>query len=337
MNAALRDFLTGAVAIAGGAAMVVTLVLVGEAKDLRVAYYPVVLRLDTAAGLSSTSAVNLNGVRVGTVATVVPPADPAMGVEVRLRIREGVRIPRGVTVFVDRSLVGDATLDLSVPRTGRPVGDWVGPGEAIDAEVQTLVTRVESSVGPVLDRISSSAATLDRLAVTYEDVGRSISDMLAPRTPAEVRGGAPANLRSALATAEDALAAASSWLGDEGLRREVDEAARRLNEALEGVSRTAAAWERVSAAAEKEIGASGEAVREAASAAREALSRVDAAAEQVAMLARGVSAGEGSLGMLARNPDLYLSLRDAAQRLEKALVEWQLLAEKYRTEGLRLR
>ena len=47
--------------------------------------------------------------------------------------------------------------------------------------------------------------------------------------------------------------------------------------------------------------------------------------------------GEGTFGKLLTNPDLYDSLKDATDRLDKALAEFQLLAEKFRTEGVRLR
>lgn len=49
-----------------------------------------------------------------------------------------------------------------------------------------------------------------------------------------------------------------------------------------------------------------------------------------------INSGEGTLGQLAKNPDLYNNANDAASRLEKAIAEFQLLLEKYRTEGLKL-
>ena len=47
--------------------------------------------------------------------------------------------------------------------------------------------------------------------------------------------------------------------------------------------------------------------------------------------------GQGTMGQLMNNPDLYNSLKDATTRLDKALTEFQLLAEKFRTEGVRLK
>jgi hypothetical protein len=56
--------------------------------------------------------------------------------------------------------------------------------------------------------------------------------------------------------------------------------------------------------------------------------------EDVRRLTRAAIDGDGTVALLLRNPDLYLSLDDAAQRLELAAREVQLLAEKLKKEGL---
>ena len=49
-------------------------------------------------------------------------------------------------------------------------------------------------------------------------------------------------------------------------------------------------------------------------------------------MARKANAGEGSLGMMLNNPDLYNALTDAAVRLERTLVEIQLFIQKVKAE-----
>ncbi|MHC4775584.1 MAG: hypothetical protein ACYTBR_10010, partial [Planctomycetota bacterium] len=58
--------------------------------------------------------------------------------------------------------------------------------------------------------------------------------------------------------------------------------------------------------------------------------------QEVRTLARKASAGEGTVGQLLNNPDLYKSLDDAADRMERTLRDVQLLLEKIKGDGLRV-
>ena len=56
--------------------------------------------------------------------------------------------------------------------------------------------------------------------------------------------------------------------------------------------------------------------------------------EEVRVLTTLASKGEGSMGELMSNPELYQSLTDAAQQLDQLLVEARLLIGKVMTEGM---
>jgi hypothetical protein len=64
------------------------------------------------------------------------------------------------------------------------------------------------------------------------------------------------------------------------------------------------------------------------------LKSIEDAANDVRSISAAINRGEGTAGQLIKNPDLYNNLNSSAQRLEKALEEFRLLAEKYRKEGL---
>ena len=49
------------------------------------------------------------------------------------------------------------------------------------------------------------------------------------------------------------------------------------------------------------------------------------------------SEGNGTVGMLLNNPDLYNSLTEAAVRLQRVLEEVQLLIEKLKAEGVQIK
>jgi hypothetical protein len=55
---------------------------------------------------------------------------------------------------------------------------------------------------------------------------------------------------------------------------------------------------------------------------------------QARTVMRSIADGQGTLGQLATNPDLYKSLNDAAMQLEEALRDARLLIEKFRVEGV---
>ncbi len=59
--------------------------------------------------------------------------------------------------------------------------------------------------------------------------------------------------------------------------------------------------------------------------------------EEIRQLTRLARQGEGTIGQLLNNPDLYRSLTDAVTRLERVLSEVQLLTQEIRTEGLTLK
>jgi hypothetical protein len=61
---------------------------------------------------------------------------------------------------------------------------------------------------------------------------------------------------------------------------------------------------------------------------------LSATLEDVRRLTRLASEGQGTVAQMLNNPDLYNSMTDAAQRLERALTEAQLLIEKYKAEGV---
>ena len=63
---------------------------------------------------------------------------------------------------------------------------------------------------------------------------------------------------------------------------------------------------------------------------------VRASITNTCVMLESVNSGKGTLGQLVNNPDLYHSLNDAAKRLEKALGEVELLAQKIKAEGVKV-
>lgn len=329
----IRDFLTGAVALFGLVGTVIVLILFGEFADTGRKFYHFTLHVPSAGGLSDTSMVTLNGVRVGQVTktSVLPP--PANGAEIIVKVYDEVKIPKLVQVSIDKGFVGDASLEFRVPATAQAseLSDVIQPDSVFQAgEASSTLERLASSIQKPLARFSTTAEKIEKLADTYTAVGERINELMEPRTLAEVEAGKEPNVRSTIARADKALAQATSVISDEQLVGEAKRVLSRANTVMDDISNLAKTWTSTAATVDK-------GVNTITADAAGTLQATQKAATELAAALETINKGQGTMGQLLQNPDLYNSLRDAAQRLDRALSEVQMLVEKYRAEGVPLK
>src|SRR5215212_9042277 len=115
MKPVIRDFMTGVTALIGLFGLILMLILFGEVADLGKKFYTFQVHVTNAGGLSGTSAVTLNGVKVGQVVSTEVVAPPGLGAQLKVKIHEGVAIPRVAKISIERSLVGDASMEFTIP------------------------------------------------------------------------------------------------------------------------------------------------------------------------------------------------------------------------------
>ncbi|MCG3124059.1 MAG: hypothetical protein GIKADHBN_02500 [Phycisphaerales bacterium] len=342
MKSVSRDFLTGMVALAGLAGLASLLFIFGEVRNVFARTYEFQFRIDQAGGLRPTSDVAMQGVRIGTVISIANATNDAEhGVDVRVKVHGDAKIPRDFTLYLDKGFVGDAVLDLQIPQgsTLDPANlvhkDEVLPGTR---QVNSLFRQVETAMAEPLRKIGAAADRIESLSARAED-------FFQPRTIQDVAAGKPANLWSTVQRVDIALTQASTWLGDETLHADVREIAARTKVAIEDVQKTAASLRATadsltatSKSVQDQVTTQGKNLTESAeritSAMTQTLGRIDQTAGEIQKVAVRINNGEGTLGQLARNPDLYRSLHDAAIRLDKALTELQTLVEKFKEEGI---
>lgn len=329
-NSLGRDFLTGLTALVGLVGLVVTLWLIGDLKDVVQKTYTFTLELNNASTLGETSRVALNGVKVGGVLKARNLDNPADGVVLTLKINQGVRIPDNFTVYVDRGFVGESVLQLDIPEptADRPASaKFVEPGSVFSRRAKTLFDAISDPLREPLAKLNVVADSIQKLSVTYDSLGNEAIDLMKPRTLAEVQAGAAPNLRSSLASLEKTLAGAQSWLNDDALRADT-------KSALTKVGVTADAWTATARSTDAQVNALSPKLTAAVEEATSTMRRAGAAADQVNEIAASINQGNGTAAKFINNPDLYNNLNDAASRLEKALVELQLLIQKYKSEGV---
>lgn len=335
MKHATRDILIGITALIGIAGLAAMLLAFGDISLSQANRYRVTLLLDSAGGLARSSPVRLNGVRVGQIADIRNTPDPRDGVEVLLDLNEGTRVPRDARIEFDRGFVGDTALSLVIPRE-RPAADpgFLQPGDTLTGSGSSFLDAIGGMLNDRLKSLDEAAASFKKLSDTYVRVGEKAEELLEPRTLADVQQGKPANLMSTLARIDAAAGEARAWLGDETMRRDAQAAISKAADLFNRAGELVDAWTKAATS----LTENGDRISD----------NLDTATRDFAALTRGmgeaineiraivgkINAGEGTVGQLISNPDLYNSLSDAAKRLEKALTEAQLLIEKYRKEGI---
>lgn len=352
MKPIVRDFMVGATALGGLVALVLGLMFFGELTLER--RYEIRVRLVNAAGLSKASRVTMNGVAIGEVhkAAIVPP--PVGGVELTLRINDSIQIPRKAVVGIDKGLIGDASLDFGIPLGMKveELADHIKEGETFDGgNPSSMFDKITQALDKPLARFSQTAERIEQLAATYNRVGVLIEEAMEPRSLDEVAGGKSPNFRSLIARIDRTLDGADRIIRDEdlltGIKRVVAKAETTMTDAQGLVTDLRAAAGKVDGfidsadrtvkRVESAAGTAERTMTTLAESATSTLRRAEDAAGKLAGVLDAAANGNGTLGKVLNNPDLYDSLKDATQRLDKALAEFQLLAEKFRTEGVRLR
>lgn len=335
----VRDFLVGLTAIIGVGGLLVMLMLFGEVRKRLEPVYVIKLSMPSGAGIGGTSPVLFNGVRVGAITHLAVADPPSDGIIATLKIDEGVRIPRDLSVYVEKGLVGEASMALSFA-PGADVNAFI-PRDAFVPGKNTPPIRVEarslfSDLQRPLERLSQTAEKFEKFADTYTKVGESLQSLLEPRTPADVDAGKPPTIASILARVDSVLVGLNKWAGDDALLRSLKNSTDKLGELMTDAQAAAKSIDEAAKGLDGKAERAVAAVENLGRDAKATLSRLDGALTDIGAIAGKINRGEGTAGQIVNNPDLYRSLNSAADRLDKALMELQLLLQKFKAEGIKV-
>ncbi len=343
----IRDFLVGLTALLGVGGLVITLMLVGELGRLKGGQYTFVVMMTNSAGITDTSPVTLNGVRVGQVRELRVRPLPATGAEIEIRVREGVTIPRAARVSINSSFVGDGSLEFSVPQglTDAQATDIIRANDVFDAgSPLTMFGRIEDAISGPIARFGTAVKKFEDFADTYIAVGERINELLEPRTLEEVAQGKPANIRSTIARLDQSIAAANVWLEDEALQTQIRDTIAKAPKVMDEVSALTQTWRqtaqdfsKTSAGVDTSVEKITQRLDEISLQTLTMLRTAEKAAGEMAATLETARSGPGTMGQLMQNPDLYRSLKDASDRLNKTLEEVQLMVEQFKAEGVPLK
>lgn len=340
MRPIVRDFFTGALAIAGAAGLVAMLGITGELKNIGRKYYDFTISTDNAGGLSGTSTVFFNGVKVGNVKMVRHNPDPRQGVLVQVHVETTFKIPRDAEICINQSFVGDVTMEFILPAgaTAAQATDFIQPNDALPyRKSTTLFTRITDGIQQPLGKLVTAAEGVRGFTDEYTKLGQNLNKLVTPVSPADVDKGAAPTVASVIARADKVLANANAWVGDDEMRTDAKGLIASAKTSVEKLGQAGDAIQSSAKTLDTEAGKVSAQVGQLTESAKQTLQTVDQAATDIKSITGSIARGEGTLGQIVKNPDLYNSLLDASKRMDRALEEFRLLAEKYRTEGLPLK
>lgn len=328
MRERYRNLAVGVFSLGALAAAASLLFLFGELEPLVEKRWQMQVAFNEAGGLRKGSLVTLNGVPIGAVERVEIWSDRTQPVLVTFGVELAHRIPEPSTPSVQASLLGSgARLEISaaLPLSDPPRFYPSDKPPILRGRVTPLETRLVEQLNERLEPVVKSFSDIGALA-------RNLNDLVKPGA----EGGAadPEGLRATLrrlndtlASADAALKGARTWLDDEQLRTDVRDAAAGASILM-----------RDAAEAANRIGALADSVANDAAQLRAnalpVLDRAGHALEELNRLLADARTGDGTVGRMMKDPELYEGLADAAKRLDEALAKITLLIEKIRAEGV---
>ncbi len=328
-----RNFVIGIVTLVALSGVSTLLLQFGELDGFLHPTYPVEIRLNQAGTTRVGSPVTLNGVRVGTVTSVKLVQDAENPVVTMAEIERIYDLPYGTTVTVNDALIGSGgRLSLTLPNDWQTATNFPQDGSAVlfgtwRSMTDSITLALDDQMTPLMGALEA----FNGLAGEWARVGNNVNEMLDPANKDRAGSvvGAIERFDLALADAQDAMILARTWLGDEQLRADVNSAVWKANELMQTAGMVA---EQFGTLAEN-IGRDAEQLVSAAVPVAEEMSYT---LERVGTLLEAATTGEGTIGQLMSNPDLYRSLEEAAERLENTLQSLETLLQKIKDEGLQL-
>ena len=327
MTQTTRNFLLGLTSIGGLVALMAMLMLFGELEAVMKPRYALTIDCTNAVGLRAGSTIELNGVPIGQVDQVVAVRQPRYPVRIQALIDREVGIPDDVELYATSSLLGgSATLQLeAAPEPDGSVLARDGSAHLAD-EIRSrliaqLTSELDARMGPVVEAMKE-----------FELLARNLNELVElpdPGGPADTR-----NIRTAVETlnevlddVHEALSMAKSWLGDEQLRADAHEGIHNAGVLIDQATATLDEFAKLAARLDTDAETVVERLLQVSD-------EMATTLQEVRGLARKASSGEGTVGQLLNNPDLYESLDDAAVRMERTLRDLQLLLDKIRDDGI---
>lgn len=288
----------------------------GEMRWIWEKHYSIVIHFDKAPGVQNETPVRKNGIYIGSVREISFDESKG-GVNVLVDIRERYPLRKDSVPTLTRSILGDATIEFS-PGKSR---DFHKPGERITgASVEDpleMIARVESQV-------STTLASFEATSREWQVVGRNLNNLV------ETKRG---NLDTVIDEAAESLHEftltmrnANRMLGDSQNQENLRETLAALPKMMDDTRLTIQSIRSAVTKADASLTNLSEVTLPLAKRSNSIVTRLDQSVGHLEMMlaemnqfSRALNKGEGSLGMLISDPQLYRNLDQSAAALQTLL------------------
>lgn len=280
--------------------------------------------------LTATSPVLIRGLRVGTVAEV-QLSDDLQTVTAKLDINRGIRLARGTEALVaSTSIMGGKAVVLKTP--GPCDGETCHePGDYLPGRVQGMI---ESMLGD-----SDIDEYVEKIKGSLSDMFGSVSDSLTNEETASNLAQSFRNIQLILANVEGITAQLNRNMGayDNELKQSlanVEQFTSMLANNNEQISGTINNLNRLTEdLANAEIGAKADDIASSASeavkSAEATMQKADETLAELKLLISNINEGEGTLGKLMTDEELFDNLNSTARNLDLLLQDFRLNPKRY--------
>jgi hypothetical protein len=250
-------------------------------------------------------------------------------------------------VSVETRFIGDSALALGFADNADR-SQYIGESEyAAGGSVKPIRVVPRTLFGDLkkpIEQLSATATKFEKFADTYTKLGESLQGLLgSPKTTSDMSmsnpsggGKEPVTIADLVSRADTTLAAMQTWLNDEQLLASIKDSTNKLGTLLDEAKSAAKSIDDAAKGIDTKAERAAVAVENLTKDAKATLAKLDTALADAGEIAAKINRGDGTAGQLVNNPDLYRSLNGAAERLDKALAELQLVLQKFKQEGIKV-
>ena len=295
-------------------------------------------------GIGDGTPVYMNGVQIGRVGWIefVNPERPDEGVVVVTRIGRPYTVPQGAYAKVYGATfgLGSGQVDI-VFEPGAATAPLNKELAMIRGEMRNLIYEFISK--DAIDEFQRMVQHFGDLAEAAEPVAKNLSILLEQHPilevdqPGAAEKGMVANLSTAIERFDRFLAGANEVIGDQEMQSDFKTAIDDLRQASASLKETIAVWK---AESEKLAGNLNEGIDRTEknldgsfTKLNATLEHLDDAAKSLARVANRMEQGEGTLGLLAKDPRLYEAAVISVERLADLIGSLQRITGKIERDG----
>lgn len=321
----------------------ILLVMFGKLPSLLGNSYTVNVRFNYAGGVSDGTPVRKSGILIGRVSNI-RLTDEDSSVLVTLRIDGDKKLYENERCYISRDLLGDTTLSF-IPVPDMPgAGVVVKSGAKLVGEVSDDPTGLKRALQGPIDTISNTGLALKDASDQLRSAAKKVEDIL---------DSEEGNIRDVMENAAESLKAIRKVLGDKETQDQLAAAMQRLPETLNSMSDTFQSADESFKAFSQRTGEDGRTAIERMVSTIEMTERTlrkfsqparpgeEAPVDQIAIAMENIGEittlmrtimtrmerGEGSLGALLNDRELYNRFCRAARNFEKISRELQPIVD----------